>query len=369
MAEPDKSRNDPRLQRLTATPELFLKDFNPERDLAVLSPMSEASYRDSVFMDDRLVRSEARDLALSLNALGRLWQRSAAAARPIHYIGHMGHCGSTLLSRILGDLPGLHSLREPPVLIGLSRALRRLETPGFALSRFDWSQLLELAALMMQRTWRASDVAVIKPTSAAGNLLPHLMTRTGEERAVLLYVHLEDWLPIMLRPGTRRETGLFARDFRLADFSAVAGDAVTVPASPGELAAMTWLLQAREFADLLDNPRTAARVRLLHFDTLLAHPVPVIWALCDFFGSPAAPEDISPVAGRLMTTDAKRPGHAYGADARTAELQSLRASEAEEIERALGWARKAARSPAFTGLRERLPPAPATEPQGPAREA
>ena len=179
MAEPDKPRRDPRLERLTATPELFLKDFNPERDLAVLSPMSEASYRDSVFMDDRLVRSEARDLAVSLNALGRVWQHSAAAARAIHYIGHMGHCGSTLLSRILGELAGLHSLREPPVFMGLSRALRHLDTPDFDLTRFEWSQLLELAALMMQRTWRDSDVSVIKPTSATGNLLPHLLNRTG----------------------------------------------------------------------------------------------------------------------------------------------------------------------------------------------
>ena len=360
MAEPDKPRRDPRFERLTATPELFLKDFNPERDLAVLSPMSEASYRDSVFMDDRLVRSETRDLALSLNALGRLWQHSGAAARVIHYIGHMGHCGSTLLSRILGELPGLHSLREPPVLVALSRALRYLESPGFGLTAFEWSQLLELAALMMQRTWRASDVSVLKPTSAAGNLLPYLMNRTGDERAVLLYVHLADWLPIMLRPDTRRETGLFAKDFRLADFAAVAGDEVSSPASPGELAAMTWLLQAREFAELLDDPRTSPRVRLLHFDTLLAHPVPVIRALCDWFGKPSPSEDITAVAGRLMKTDAKRPGQAYGAAARAAELERLRATETMEIERGLAWARAAARNPAFSGLAQRLPPAKAS---------
>jgi hypothetical protein len=367
MAEPDKPRRDPRFERLTATPELFLKDFNPERDLAVLSPMSEASYRDSVFMDDRLVRSETRDLALSLNALGRLWQHSGVAARAIHYIGHMGHCGSTLLSRVLGELPGLHSLREPPVLVALSRALRHLETPGFGLSTFEWSQLLELAALMMQRTWRASEVSVVKPTSAAGNLLPYLMNRTGDERAVLLYVHLADWLPIMLRPDTRRETRLFAKDFRLGDFAAAAGNQVASPASAGELAAMTWLLQAREFTALLDDPRTGARVRLLHFDTLLDHPVPVIGALCEWFGKPQRRDDIAAVAERLMTTDAKRPGQPHGAAARAAELQRLRATEAMEIERGLAWARDAGRSPAFSGLAERLPPATASP--GPAPEA
>ncbi len=366
MAEPDTPRLDPRLSRLTATPELFLKDFNPDRDLAVLSPMSEASYRESVFMDNRLVRSEARDLALSLNALGRLWQQSETPPRPVHYIGHMGHCGSTLLSRILGDLPGLHSLREPPVLVGLSRALRRLETPGFSLRPSEWAQLLELAALMMQRTWRPSDVALVKPTSAVGNLLPYLLNRTGHERAVLLYVHLEDWLAIMLRPETRRETALFARDFRLADFAAVAGTAVAAPASPGELAAMTWLLQAREFADVLEDSRTAARVRLLHFDTLLAHPVPVVAALCDWFGQPSPPDAVAAVTRARMATDAKRPGQPHDAAARAAGLRELKTSEAGEIRRGLDWARNAGRLAAFAGLIDRLPPAPATAPPAPA---
>ncbi len=368
MAESETPRSDPRLERLTLTPELFLKDFNPDRDLAILSPMTEASYRQSIFMDDRLVRSGARDLALSLNALGRLWQRSSSPARPVHYIGHMGHCGSTLLSRLLGELPGFHCLREPPVLVGLSRSLRRIDTPGFPLDGFQWGQLLELTALMMQRTWRPTDVTVVKPTSAVGNLLPALMNRTGEERSVLLYVHLEDWLPLMLRPEVRRETRLFARDVRLADFHEAAGDAMESPDTPGALAAMTWLLQAGEFARLLSHPRSAGRVRLLHLDTLLMHPIPVLARLCDWFGKPQHPESLETVTAQLLDADAKRPGRAYGALARSADLERARLESADEIQAGLSWARQAAsRVEAFGGLIEAFPAA--TAPSAPAPAA
>ncbi len=367
MAEPETPRSDPRLERLTLTPELFLKDFNPDRDLAILSPMTEASYRQSVFMDDRLVRGGARDLALSLNALGQVWQRSSSPARAVHYIGHMGHCGSTLLSRLLGELSGFHCLREPPVLVGLSRSLRRIDTPGFPLDGYRWGQLLELAALMMQRTWRPDDVAVVKPTSAVGNLLPALMNRTGNERGVLLYVHLEDWLPLMLRPEVRRETRLFARDFRLADFREAAGATLETPDSPGALAAMTWLLQAGEFARLLRHPQTASRVRLLHLDTLLEHPLAILARLCDWFGKPQTEDRLEAVCARLLGADAKRPGQAYGPQARRADLERARLESAAEVEAGIAWAhRTAGQVEAFAGLIEAFPAATALPAPAPA---
>ena len=70
---------------------------------------------------------------------------SDTQAPPTRYIFHIGHCGSTLIARLLGELEQFLSLREPPVLMGLSRSCRVLDSPEFGLDRDRWQALFELA--------------------------------------------------------------------------------------------------------------------------------------------------------------------------------------------------------------------------------
>ncbi|MGB5622155.1 MAG: hypothetical protein WBN65_06645, partial [Gammaproteobacteria bacterium] len=330
------------LRNIATSPAWFLRDLDPIADKAVLSPMDEASYRASVFLDHRIRRAAGRDLAVDLDALLELAARAGMARRPVHYLFHVGHCGSTLLSRLLGECRGLMALREPPVLMGLSRSLRRLQQPGFPIRPDRWEALLELCLRCLGRTWRTGQTALVKPTSHAGNLIPRLLTFTGEEHALMLYVGLETFLTTMLRPEIRRETVLFARDFRIADFNLLIPDSPvsTDDFGPGPLAAMSWLLHTREMAAALDDPSLGGRIKTLDFDHFLASPETTLSEVCDFLGQHPGPDTLSDLLARHLGHSAKDPEQPFDAGRRQQELTAARKTHAADIETGLAWAER-----------------------------
>ena len=104
--------------------------------------MDEAAYTHASFLDQRLLTGEDHGEAEWVS-----WAdlRQAADRLPVrtNFIFHIGHGGSTLLSRLLGGHDGVFSLREPAVLrpLALSAAppereqalgvwLRLLSEPG-----------------------------------------------------------------------------------------------------------------------------------------------------------------------------------------------------------------------------------------------
>jgi hypothetical protein len=349
------------LERLMDTPSLFLRDIDPVRGTAVLTPMSEDSYRASSFLDTRIRRGSDRELAIPLDTLLHLVSASGAPRPTLNYIFHVGHCGSSLLSRLLGELPDFLALREPPVLMGLARSHRRLDEPGFPIPPDAWERYLALGVAMLGRTWREGQRVLVKPTSHVANIIPQLMRHSGDERALLLFVDLETYLAAMLRPGVRQETRLYARDFRLRDFARVAPAAAATlgPASDigdARLAAMNWLLQTGEFAVALGDPALQGRLLTVCFDSFLAAPRRGLTAICRFLGADQDPAAIATaLAGPAATHHAKAPGNAYDAGRRTEELDAARAQCADEIRDGLAWARAVSGpdSP-FAGLIERF---------------
>lgn len=354
MSEETRSR----LQTIAYSPELFLRDIDPVRDIAVLSPMSEATYRASSFLDNRIERDGDRDLGMPLGTLERLIGAQRPPRRTIHWLFHVGHCGSSLLSRLLGEVDGLLALREPAVVMGLSRSLRQLGQPDFPVDAERWAALRDLSFTMLGRSFRPTENVLVKPTSHAANLIPEALGFTTEARAVLLHLNLETYLATMLRPETQRELGLYARDFRLRDFLRHAPDQPdsTAAYSPGQLAAFTWLLHAREFALALDDAELGSRCLSLSFDDYLAAPGQWLGALCAFLGRPQRDATVAALlAGPAAAAYAKDPTHGYDASRREQELERMRETRRDEIAAAVAWSRDiAARTPAFAGLIERF---------------
>jgi len=93
------------------TPAYYPVTFDTVQDRVLLTRMSEADYRVSSFLDERMLAS----------GMGAVWVPEAelaiasrqVKAHPLHFIFHSGHVGSTLLSRLLDELPGVLGLREP----------------------------------------------------------------------------------------------------------------------------------------------------------------------------------------------------------------------------------------------------------------
>ncbi len=359
-SSPEESDARRRQAALLTSPDLFLRDVDPLQGTAVFTPMTEDTYRASSFLDNRIVRAGERDIVADLDDLIDLASYLPAGRRAIHYLFHVGHCGSTLLSRILGERSSYLALREPPLLMGLSRSARALGRPGFPISRERWEALKDLSLLTLGKTWRPGQTSLVKPTSHAGNLISTLMRHTGRERAVMLYADLETYLASMLRPHTRRETRLYARDFRVGEFAELVPGARDTAAAyeDGPLVAMSWLLHVREMIDALDDPEIGPRCMLLHFGTFLADPQGVTERICEFLGPELTEEEKHQMAGApLLSVAAKAPGEPYSADDRDRELAASRADNATDIAAGLRWAGGVCDSVPFIGLVDRFPPA------------
>lgn len=345
---------------LLESPRWFLRDLDPEADVGVFSPMSEDSYRRSAFLDNRIVRDGGRDRALPLAVMVELVDRLRPPRPVIHYLFHMGHCGSTLLSRLLGDLPDVLALREPPLLMGLSRSRRALGRPGFPLDPERWEALADLSLVMLGRRWRPAQRVVIKPTSHANDLAPWLMSYTGSERGIVLHAGLETWLATMLRPEVRKENRLYARDFRLADLRRLDPEASTDAGDygDGELAALNWLLLARELATTLDAPALGRRMLAVDFDAFLDSPAPALAGIAGFLGLAADEESVGRALALHARVNAKTGEAGYGAAARAEALARSRREHSAEIRAGLHWAQAAAgRIPEFARLEARFSPA------------
>src|SRR3546814_2757077 len=80
--------------------------------------LGEADYRAASFLDQRLLTDRVGREWRAWNALPDL---GAAAPRP-DFIFHIGHVGSTLVSRLLAEVGDALPLREPMLLREIGRA-------------------------------------------------------------------------------------------------------------------------------------------------------------------------------------------------------------------------------------------------------
>ena len=84
-----------------------------------LVAMDRDSYRAASFLDDRMLQAAGRCADRCRGRTSR--RRSAGDMRTdARWIFHIGHVGSTLVSRLLGELDGVLALREPRLLRDLA---------------------------------------------------------------------------------------------------------------------------------------------------------------------------------------------------------------------------------------------------------
>ena len=326
---------------LAAGPDLFLKEFDFHRATACFVPMTEQSYRESTFLDYRVKRTTEQVLDLDSAILTHLAPRFAEEKRPIHYIFHVGHCGSSFVSRLLGRVPGFFSLREPEPLQVLSRHVRLLSEPVYPVNQAQWDQAFAVVAALLSRTYRPSDVALIKPSSFCNRLMRPLLDWTPECRAIFLYVDLEPYVATMLQPTYREETDYVMATYHRMDLFRILGPDAPDPAtcSDAQRAALVWLANISEIVEILDDSMRGHAVRVLNFDNLVADCTRRLREAAAFLGN-----DISDMAAETAASDpavknvhAKDQRRPYDATTRKAEMAQLKETFADEIGDALDW--------------------------------
>ncbi len=135
--------------------------IDPKARLIRLVRMDEAAYRNASFLDDRMFATQQEARLCPLDEA--MVQAVAAGRDDARWIFHIGHVGSTLVARLLGELDGVLSIREP-------RSLRDL---GFV-SDEEGGEVAAALSRLMSRTFGADQTALVKATSFVSELAPLL---------------------------------------------------------------------------------------------------------------------------------------------------------------------------------------------------
>jgi hypothetical protein len=325
-------------------------DLHGRRVLFVKLP--EARIREAAFLDDRVLGGDVLASWVPLDAL----EAASPPDRPLAplWIFHIGHCGSTLLSRLLPAVAPLLPIREPTVLRTLAHA-RRGSGGSTDLREDEWLGVFELMVSLLSRGHRPGEPALIKATSDCNNLIAPALSRSAASRAVLMYVSLRSYLATMIVDGVPRPDVDGHVESRLRDLRPFLDDPNCLAPGrllpPGQRAAIVWLsgvVQLGRARDALEGS-----VMTLDFDDFLQDAAGNLAGAAHFLGLPDDGRAVAgAIGGPIMRTYAKAPDHAYTPASRIAQLRENYARSAEQIDEGLRWADTMATSHA--GIAEAL---------------
>src|SRR5262245_35315537 len=143
------------LTDLVAAPDVYVQKVDLARDAALLVRLDESAYRAASFLDDRILTPALKGGWTSLSNVVAAAQ-GIAHGRPLHFIFHTGHVGSTLLSRLLDESGCVLSLREPLPLRTLADASDVLGLPESLLSSADFEGLERALLQLWSRGYKST---------------------------------------------------------------------------------------------------------------------------------------------------------------------------------------------------------------------
>ncbi|MBV8686136.1 MAG: hypothetical protein JOZ90_02995 [Alphaproteobacteria bacterium] len=315
------------------SPRWFPHYYDASHDAVLLVEKSEADYRAASFLDDRALGPQtARHLVPWAEVAEAV---PADARRDVQYIFHIGHVGSTLISRLLGELPEVLALREPVVLRDFAE---RLEEAGTAEALWDPASVagrLDALTALLSRTFRPGQRAMVKATSFVSEQAAALVP--AESRALLLYAQPRRYIANILGGANSRQELAATAQARLRRLHRRAGAARwnLWEMGEGERIGMAW---ACEMGSLVQAAGRLGpgRVLWMDFDAFLAAPAAGLRALARFFGldaDAAGALAAHPLAGRYS----KAPEHEYTPALRETVLAGAVREHGAALEAGLRW--------------------------------
>lgn len=326
---------------LVRSPELFPLDLDRASDQVVLIRLAEPDYRQASFLDGRLAGARTARRAVA-------WQEVEGAVtgtqlpETAHYIFHIGHVGSTLLSRLLASQPQILPLREPAIL----RTLALIRSGGDATrwTEPSFASRLAIVLQLLSRSFRPEQRALVKATSFVSELAARILARPSRPKAIFMFVPPDVYLASILgAPNSPKEARLLAES-RLARLHARIGEELwrLADLSEGEMVAMSW---ACEMTALASAARGAAgRVLWLDFEEFLRNLPDGLASAFAHLGIEISPAQLDAIlSGPDLRRYAKAPEHAFDAGVRAEVLSEARAAHGSEIARGLEWLENASK--------------------------
>jgi hypothetical protein len=298
--------------------------LDPATEVVRLIEMTPDAYRAASFLDDRILQAPVKSLTRPFTEI--------AAAIPddarddARWIFHIGHVGSTLVARLLGELDGVLAVREPRILRDLAASERR-------------EQFVPAVRKLLSRTFAPGETALVKATSFVSEIAAELVP--PGERALFLFAQPRNYIAsILAGENSLKELAALA-DSRARRMSGrvrgLAGN------GPARLAAAAW---ACEMTALEAAAETMAdrHVQWADFDGQLGDMSSALTELAQFFRFEATPERLREIAtGPLMGRYSKALEHEYSPSLRRDLIEQEFRLQGAAIEDALAMLEAAAK--------------------------
>jgi hypothetical protein len=329
---------------LPASPDAYPHNLDIAGGRVLVVRLDERAYRNASFLDDRILSPSTQGAWLPGAAVTEA-SRRVLEPRPLHFIFHTGHVGSTLVSRLLDETGAILSLREPLLLRTLADAHDALGRPDSLLGAPQFESLLDMTLRLWSRGYAGTRTVVVKATSSAGRLAPAILARAPASRAVYLNLRAEPYLATLLGgansgsdlrghgPGRMRRL-LAGRELPVEPLHAL---------SPGELAALGWLAESLALRQAIAEH--GSRVLALDFDAFLADVAGQLARVAGHYGLATEVATIAAAAaGPVLRQYSKAPQRPYAPGERTARLEESRRDNRAEIARGRAWLERLGRA-------------------------
>jgi hypothetical protein len=334
-------------RRMVAGPAYFPQNLDLARDQILFVELTEAQIAAASFLDQRVLSNATRGSWVTMaDAIART---NHAGPDDASYIFHIGHVGSSLVSRLLGLLPEVLALREPLVLRSIAEAIAKIGSVDAPWSPDTIDARVKVLRRLLARPFRAEQRAIIKATSFTSDIAPRLVAPGS--RALFLYVSPDLYFrTILAGENSRRELAMMtgARLVRLARW---------VDPMPyrmwslglGEQVALGWATEMRALSAAADALPDGA-VMWLDFDDFLRDPLGALRRIATHFALSLDESGARELVGDpLMGRYSKGPEHAYSADLRRQLLDQAGREHGEPLRRAHHWLAEMARDDAAFG--------------------
>ena len=316
--------------------------LDPAAGVVRLIAMNRDSYRAASFLDDRMLQ---QPVDAQLVPWPSVEQAVAGELRSdARWIFHIGHVGSTLVSRLLGELGGVLAIREP-------RLLRDLALSPAAIR----AGYVAAVPKLMSRTFGEDELALVKATSFVSEIAPELVL--SDERALFMIARPRNYVASILAGENSLQELKVLAPTRAARMAGRVHGLDDPQRGLAHLAAAAWACEMTSLeaaAEAMGDRSIAWQ----DFDAALGDMGSELERLAGFFGFAAEPGELRAIAdGPLMRRYSKALEYDYSADLRRQLIEDATRRHALDIDDALAMLQRSAeKSPLLARALERSGP-------------
>ena len=316
----------PTAAEIAADARWLAQALDPQARLVRLIAMDVDAYRAASFLDDRMLQQPVKAHVLPWSEIAAAMPESAR--QDARWIFHIGHVGSTLVARLLGELSGVLAVREPRLLRDLT-AVGEGERAGMA----------PTVQQLMSRTFGPEQAALVKATSFVSEIAPELVAPGG--RALFMFATPRAYIEgILAGENSRKELAILA-PVRAERMRGRLPELVGASSSEAHLAAAAWSCEMTGIEAAAERMGDR-QLMWADFDRMLGDMEAALARVAAFFGFDAPPEKLREiVSGPLMRRYSKAMEYEYSPGLRRDLLAQARRESGAEMDSALAMLDKA----------------------------